>query len=72
MQKYDYIPVKAMKADDAVEGFFLLKDPALKATQSGKKYLQAVLADATGQIDSIFWDCEEESLLTGKGSSRSP
>lgn len=67
MQKYDYIPVKAMKADDAVEGFFLLKDPALKATQSGKKYLQAVLADATGQIDSVFWDCEEESLLRCAG-----
>ena len=67
MQKYDYIPVKVMKADDAVEGFFILKDPALKATQAGKKFFQAVLADATGQIDSIFWDCEEDSLLRCAG-----
>ena len=62
MQKYKYIPIKDMKVDDAFEGFFLLKNPVAKTTQSGKAYLQANLADATGEIESIYWDYDENSL----------
>lgn len=68
MQRYEYIPVKEMKTDDAVEGFFVLKNPALKTTQNGKCFLQAVLSDASGQIDSIFWDCDDDSLVRCAGS----
>ena len=68
MQKYKYIPIKDMKVDDAFEGFFLLKNPMAKTTQSGKAYLQANLADATGEIESIYWDYDENSLKKCAGN----
>ena len=56
MQKYENIPVRDMKLDDAVEGFYLMKNPSPKTTQSGKDYLVFNLADATGEIEAKLWD----------------
>ena len=59
MQKYMNKKVKEMAVDDAVEGFFLLKNPVPKTTQSGKNFLSFKLADASGEIEGIFWDCPQ-------------
>lgn len=56
MQKYENKPVRDMKLDDAVEGFYLMKNPSPKTTQSGKDYLVFNLADATGEIEAKLWD----------------
>ena len=56
MQKYLKKSVRDMAIDDAVEGFYLLKNPAPKTTQNGKDFLSFKLADASGEIEGIFWD----------------
>lgn len=58
MQKYMNKKVRDMVVDDVVEGFFLLKSPTPKITQNGKNFLSFKLADASGEIEGIFWDYE--------------
>jgi len=58
MQKYVTKKVREMAYDDTIEGFYLLKSPLPKTTQAGKAYLTFKLADATGEIDGVFWDYE--------------
>ena len=67
MQKYMNKKVKEMAVDDAVEGFFLLKNPVPKTTQSGKNFLSFKLADASGEIEGIFWDYDGTLHATNAG-----
>ena len=67
MQKYMNKKVKEMAVDDAVEGFFLLKNPVPKTTQSGKTFLSFKLADASGEIEGIFWDYDGTLHATNAG-----
>lgn len=45
-----------MSVGDAFEGFYILKVAQGKLSNNGKPYLNAVLADATGEIDAKAWD----------------
>lgn len=45
-----------MRAGDQVEGYYILREAAIKTSVSGKKYLNAVAADCTGTIDVKIWD----------------
>lgn len=48
--------IKDMTPGDAVEGFYLLKAAAPKTSTSGSPYLNAVLADVTGSIETKVWN----------------
>lgn len=67
MQRYCYKPTREMAVDDAVEGFYLLKAPSAKTTQSGKPYLSCKLADASGEVEAIFWDYAGDLHVTSAG-----
>lgn len=58
------IPVKKIGEfvkGERVEGFFLLKSVTLKTTNSGgKKYLDLVLSDKTGDILGKVWEIKPE------------
>ena len=41
---------------DAVEGFYLLKAAAIKTSTSGSQYLNAVLSDVSGSIETKVWN----------------
>lgn len=67
MQKYQYLSVRDMELDAAVEGFYLLKNPQAKITQNGKTFLSARLGDATGEIEAIFWDYQGDLHINCSG-----
>ncbi len=50
------LPVARMARGMDVEGFYLLKSAVSKVTASGKPFLSAVLADASGAIEAKVWD----------------
>ncbi len=58
------IPVKKKVSSlkrERVEGFFFLKSVTLKTTNSGgKKYLDLVLSDKTGDILGKVWEIKPE------------
>jgi len=56
MQRFTTKTVREMEINDALEGFYLLKNPVPKTTQNGKSFLSFKLADATGEIEGLFWD----------------
>ena len=41
---------------DRIEGFYVLNDPKIRKTKTGKDYLSAVLSDASGRIEMKMWD----------------
>lgn len=45
-----------MMPGDAVEGFYLLKTAAIKTSTSGSQYLNAVLSDVSGSIETKVWN----------------
>ena len=45
-----------MSPGDAVEGFYLLKTAAIKTSTSGSSYLNAVLSDVSGSIETKVWN----------------
>ena len=45
-----------MAPGDAVEGFYLLKTAAIKTSTSGSSYLNAVLSDVSGSIETKVWN----------------
>ncbi len=49
-------PIIDMTPGDAVEGFYLLKTAASKTSTSGSVYLNAVLSDVTGSIETKVWN----------------
>ena len=48
--------IKDLKAGMTVEGFYLLKQAAVKTTNAGKPFLSAVLEDRSGTIEIKSWD----------------
>ena len=50
------LPIARMARGIDVEGFYLLKSAFSKVTASGKPFLSAVLADASGTIEAKAWD----------------
>lgn len=45
-----------MESGDELEGYYVLKDPCIKMTTSGKQYLTGSLMDKTGTIEFKAWD----------------
>ncbi len=50
--------IAALKAGDAAEGFFLLKQADGKTGSNGKRYLDLIVADDSGEMGSKLWDCK--------------
>ncbi len=50
------VPIARMARGMDIEGFYLLKSAFPKVTASGKPFLSAVLADASGTIEAKVWD----------------
>lgn len=48
--------ISDMTPGDAVEGFYLLKAAASKTSTSGSQYLNAVLSDVSGSIETKVWN----------------
>ncbi len=52
---YD-IYVSQMRVGDELEGYYVLKTAQQKVSNNGKPYLNAVISDASGDIDMKVWD----------------
>lgn len=52
----NFIYVADMAVGDKVEGFYILKDAALKTTMNGKPFLSGSLSDRSGTIELKVWD----------------
>ena len=50
------LPISEMEQGMRVEGFYLLKDAAVKKASNGKPYLSASVMDSTGAITVMMWD----------------
>ena len=50
------LPVARMARGIDIDGFYLLKSASARTTATGKPFLSAVLADASGTIEAKFWD----------------
>jgi len=58
-----------MKEGDRIDGVFLVKKFEIKTSKNGKKYLDAVFADKTGDISSKMWDIstlEKDNFIPGE------
>ena len=50
------LPISEMEQGMRVEGFYLLKDAAVKKASNGKPYLSASVMDSTGSVTVMMWD----------------
>ena len=50
------LPISEMEQGMRVEGFYLLKDAAVKKASNGKPYLNASVMDSTGSVTVMMWD----------------
>lgn len=48
--------IRDMKVGDFVEGFYILKDAAIKTTATGKSFLSGQISDRYGSTDIKVWD----------------
>ena len=48
--------ISEMKTGSSVEGFFLLKEAAVKQTKDGKPYFSGKVSDSTGEVPLTVWD----------------
>ena len=55
MIKYN-IRIADFLVGDEIQGFFILKDGAVKTTAAGKSFLTGVISDCSGVMDAKFWD----------------
>jgi 3'-5' exoribonuclease len=56
--------VKELKADQPVQGTFLVHGKDVRQKKTGEPYISLVLADRTGDIDAKMWDGVSEVLET--------
>jgi 3'-5' exoribonuclease len=54
------VTISQMRANEEVEGFFLIRSIQIKTTNQNKKYLDLTLADKTGEINAKKWECKKE------------
>ncbi|GAF82270.1 unnamed protein product [marine sediment metagenome] len=52
--------VKDIESGAEVEGVFLVREANLRTARNGSQYIQADLADATGQVPARMWDANPE------------
>ena len=50
------LPISDFKQGMRVEGFYLLKDAAVKRASNGRMYLSASVMDSTGSVTMMMWD----------------
>lgn len=48
--------ISDMNTGEEIEGFYILKDAALKTTSAGKPFLSASISDKTGSMEIKVWD----------------
>lgn len=53
--------IKGLKSGDEFEAVFLLKKKEMKKTKENKPYLNLILSDKTGTIESRVWDDAEQA-----------
>ncbi len=56
--------INQMKPGDIVQNFFLIKSVECKTSNNGKKYLDIVLSDRTGELNAKLWECSQEDEET--------
>ena len=54
--------VRDLKPKDSVDEIFLLKSITMQESKDGKKYLNIILADATGDVEGRVWNIAEEMM----------
>lgn len=52
--------VNQSKQGTMIQGFYLVKTAECRTTATGKKYLDLLLADGTGEFPAKLWDCSQE------------
>ncbi len=58
--------INEFKVADRIEGFYLIKQLNIKTSSNNKKYLDLVLGDSSGEVDSKIWGITDEEALTYK------
>lgn len=60
---------KDLKVKEDIESLFFVKYSSLMEAKDGRKYMNVILSDATGDLESRVWqNAEEHSAKVGKGS----
>jgi 3'-5' exoribonuclease len=54
--------VRELEDGQAVEQVLLVREAQRRSTRSGDDYLRLVLADRTGTLVAVLWDCSEEAF----------
>lgn len=52
--------INEFQLNEVITGFFLIKSVEVKTGSNGKKYMDFVLGDKTGEISAKLWDADEE------------
>ena len=48
-------PIAQLNIGDEIEGFYILKNAAIKSSARGNPYLSATISDKTGSVDLKVW-----------------
>lgn len=56
----EYKKIEEFRAGETIQGFFMVKDIAIKTTNTNNKYLDFTLGDKTGEINAKLWDYSGE------------
>lgn len=62
----EFKKIEAFEVGEEIQGYYLVKQAAIKTTAAGKKYLDTNLIDHTGEINCKVWDAEEALLMLFK------
>lgn len=52
--------INEFQLNEVITGFYLIKSVDVKTGSNGKKYMDFVLGDKTGEINAKLWDADEE------------
>ena len=62
--RIDGIPIKDLKQDENINGFYILRRKELKEASNKKFYLDLTFSDNTGEINGKLWDVTEDIFLS--------
>ena len=54
--------ISALKTDDEIQEYFIVKAVSIKVGANGKQYLDILLGDNSGEAPSKKWDIAEAEL----------
>jgi len=60
----EYTPIAHLKPDTKYSGVFLVQNVFVRTTRQSKEhYLSVTLADVTGRIEGVIWNCSDTNIV---------